>query len=101
MTIEELRALFKKHSDEYLKDDRIGLERMHRRPDICAFMMLDFLNEAQNGACYEDVVTWAGHDEIGLGVHPEQILDIITEQAVIDLIRCGVLLSDDTFTMFV
>ena len=90
-----LEELFEKHKDEYLQFDRIE-KKFHRRMDIHAFILLDRL--VPN---VRDMVDGAEHDKIYLDVNPEDIVEVVTEEQVIELIRCGVRLDDDQFTMFV
>lgn len=85
MTTEELRAAFGKHGeDEYLQFERVE-NPAHRRPDICAFIMLDRLVP---GTC--DMVSGASHDEIYLHVGIGDLAAVVTDAEVRDLARCGV-----------
>lgn len=90
-----LEELFEKHDDEYLKFDRVE-KKFHNRPDMHAFSLLNILVPGTR-----DMVAGAEHDEIYLGVNPDDVIEVITEEQVIDLIRCGVHLDNGNFTMFV
>lgn len=91
MTVEELEALFEKHRNEYLKFDRVT-DKPHRRPDVCAFILLD---KIIGGADAWDMVVSSEHDEIYLDGEIEDIAKVITEEQVIDLIRCGTHFAND------
>lgn len=90
MTTDELHEMFENFRDEYLKFERI--ERpAHRRPDVCAFIMLDAAVEkrARSGK-FMDMVSHAEHDEIYLDIGPDDLAKVATEELVRDLVRCGV-----------
>jgi hypothetical protein len=101
MTVAELVALFEKHSDqEYIKYERIDAP-LHKRADLAAFLLLETL--APLGRDSADLVTWAGHDEIGLGTDVKTLAANATEDDIVTLIRCGVRLNEDgdSLMMFV
>lgn len=89
MTEQDVIGLFRKHEDEeYIKDKRIAPERrLHRRPDINAFLLLDRL---LGGEGTRDIICAAEHDEFFLDAGPESIAERATEEDIVDLIRCGV-----------
>lgn len=98
MTTEEMIELFEKHSDEeYIEFKRVANKRSNR-PDLHAFLLLDQLVPGKR-----DIVCCAGHDEFWLEVQPEDLAKVITEEQIIELLRCGVGYSEDTesFHMFV
>ncbi len=97
MTTKELEQAFERHSDEYIAFERIE-KPAHRRPDVCAFLMLD---AAVGGG--GDMVACAEHDEIWLSVHVETLAAVATDELIRDLVRCGVRLDSDTdsLVMFV
>ena len=96
MTVEELELLFEKHEDEYCKFDRIDNKKSFR-PDLHAFLILDRLHPSTR-----DMVAAAEHDQISLEPELCDVAAIITEDEVVELIRCGVRLdSDYGFCMFV
>ena len=94
MTVKELYALFEKHRAEHLKFERI-VAPLNRRPDLHAFILLDRLVPGTS-----DMVSAAEHDEIFLDVSLEDLAAVVKEESIIDLIRCGVRLSDDSLAMF-
>ena len=96
MTTEEIQEWFEEQSEaEFLKFERIEAPR-HRRPDICAFLMLD---EIQSGD--RDMVSDARHDEVYLDFDVDASADKLTPEILRDLSRCGVRYEDGSFCMFV
>lgn len=92
-----LQETFDKFEDEYLKFDRIPNKRS-LRPDLHAFLLLDSL---QPGTL--DMVGSASHDETFLSPDVEALAKVITEDQVLELVRCGVRYESnyDCLTMFV
>jgi len=96
MTVEKLEEMLDDNDDEYIKFDRIENKRS-QRPDIHAFLLLDELCPGTT-----DMVAGAAHDEIFLDVSLEDLAKVITEDQVVELIRCGVRHSEyDCLAMFV
>ena len=93
----DLAATFERHSDEYIKFERIE-NPLHPRPDICAFLMLHELVPSKG-----DMVSAAEHDEIYLDVDCEKLAKVATETQLRDLHRCGVRYdaSSECLAMFV
>ena len=98
MTVDELEELFREHDDEFLKHESIPNERRHSyRADLNAFIILDKLMPD----CSKDIVSGAGHDEIWLDPDLDELVEAgITEEQVIDLIRCGVRIDEGGLCMF-
>jgi len=98
MTSEEIAKLFEIHDEEFIQFDRVS-HKLSKRRDLHAFILLDKLCPGKS-----KMVSAAAHDEIYL--HPE-IDDLvnagITEEQVIELIRCGLRYDDSTnsLAMFV
>lgn len=88
MNRQELRELFETHRSEYLAFERVANPRS-KRPDLHAFLLLDELVPGNKG-----IISCAEHDEIGLSVSLYDLTNIITEEQVIELIRCGVRIDD-------
>jgi hypothetical protein len=85
MTIQELESLFDKHEDEFLKFERIPAERrLSNSPDIQVFRLLDELFPGD-----DDLVSCATHDEIFLSIDGEEFASKVTEDLLIDMMRCG------------
>ena len=92
MTQEEIVECFEKHDGQFLKFKEVKAP-LSSRPDLHAFLTLDRL--VPSGS---DMVCGAEHDEIFLDVNVEQLKKAgITEETVIDLIRCGVRLDEEGY----
>jgi hypothetical protein len=81
--------------DEFLKFERIENKR-NTRSDMHAFLLID---ELMPGT--DDIVCSCEYDQIYLAGDLEEINDIITDEQVLELVRCGVMISDDSLSMFV
>ena len=80
----DIRAVFEKHEDDYLDFAAVS-DKMSKRPDLHAFMLLDKLLPSDS-----DIVSAAEHDEIFLDVELDDLAKAgITEEQVRDLVRCG------------
>lgn len=88
MTEETLVDLFEYHDQAYLCFDDIK-DKLHHRPDIHAFILLDQLTPGDM-----NIITGAEHGEIFLDTDIEKFCAIATEEHILDLIRCGVRLFD-------
>lgn len=98
MTLDEFEALYDKHmEDEFLEFDKVK-NKHSNRSDLHAFILLDKLVP---GA--DDILAAAAHDEVWLGVAVEQLVSVITEEQIVELIRCGVLYdsNNECLSMFV
>jgi hypothetical protein len=100
----DLKKTFEKYdgtdtdgTGELLEFSRIE-NPLSKRPDLCAFLLLDKLVPGNR-----DIVGDAGHDEIGLDVDLEALAEAATEEDIITLIRCGVRYDeeDNWLQMFV
>lgn len=95
MRTRELQELFDAHGREYLKFDRVSNPRS-KRPDLHAFLLLDELVPGDS-----DMISCAWHDNIGLEIRLSDLAKVITEEQVIELIRCGVRIDEeDHLVMF-
>lgn len=82
----DLEAAFEKFSDEYNEFDRVE-NKLHSRPDLCAFLFLDTLQPSAG----RDLIQGARHEEmIFLDVDCEALAEMLTEDDVLMLVRCGV-----------
>lgn len=99
MTLSRLKALFTRHDDEFLKFDRIE-KPAHRRPDLCAFIMLDAAFPDRGGG--NRMVVSSGDYEIWLDVDIEAFAEVATSALVRDLVRCGIRYDEnnDCLAMF-
>ena len=97
MTTERLKELFEVHEDEFLKFDNIT-DKRSSRADICAFILL---NDIIPGT--RDMVASAEHDVIYLETDIDALAARATEEQVLELVRCGVHLEEETesLVMFV
>lgn len=93
----DLKAVFNKFKNEFLVFERIE-NPPHRRPDLCAFLLLDRLVPGTT-----DMVSSAEHDEIWLDTDCDELAAVATEDDILFLVRCGVRYDDDieSLAMFV
>lgn len=94
----DLESVFEKFEDEFLKFNAVE-NRLHRRKDVCAFILLDKLVPGEG----RDIVVSAEHDEIWLDADPERLAEVATEEDILTLVRCGVRYDSttDSLAMFV
>ena len=90
----DLEALIEKHNDEFLNFARVENKRS-KRADLHAFMLLDELFPDDG-----DMVAAAEYDIIYLAPDPEELAKRATEAQVIELIRCGMVIADDSLAMY-
>ena len=60
----DLKAVFDRHGDDYIEFDRVE-NKLHTRPDLCAFLLLDKLLPGGVTA----IVSAVAHDEIFLTIN--------------------------------
>ena len=84
---------FEKYNDEYLKFELIKNKKSNR-PDLHAFLLLDELFPKNR-----DMICAASHDQIWLDVDGEDA-EKLTEEQIIELVRCGVGYDEDSLCMF-
>ncbi len=95
MKLIEFQELMKRHHDEFLKFDRVNPKRSNRT-DLHAFLLLDQLVPNTG-----DMISAAEHDEFFLEVNMKKLAEVITEDQIIELIRCGVRITEyDCLGMF-
>ncbi|TXH55119.1 MAG: hypothetical protein E6Q97_09460 [Desulfurellales bacterium] len=92
-----LKERFAAVDDEYLAFEKIA-EPEHRRPDVCAFLLLDRLAPGDG-----DMVSASEHDEIFLETSPDELNAAASDEDILTLIRCGVRYDseNDCLAMFV
>lgn len=95
MTVNDMCMYFEKHNTEYSEFDRIK-KPITKRPDLYAFLMLENLCPSNVG-----IIAGAEHDEIFIDVDLDRLAEVITEQDIINLIRCSVRLEELGLCMFV
>lgn len=96
MKTSELEKLFEKYEDEYTKFEKVE-NKLSNRPDLHAFILIDKLCPGKN---QQDIISASNHDEIWISVEPKQLARNATEEQILELIRCGLRYSDDSFCMF-
>ena len=81
----DLDATFEKYNGDYMEFERVE-NKLHSRPDICAFLLLDKLlpNDGR------DMVCAAEHDKVYLDADCEKLAEVATEDDILTLTRCGV-----------
>ncbi len=96
-TFDKFAETFDKYEDDFLRFDQIK-NPLSSRHDLHAFILLDRLSPGMN-----DMICAAAHDEIFLGIDPEELSKVITEEQVRELVMCGVTydIDHDCLKMFV
>lgn len=103
MQTSELVKFFEDHhEEEYLKFDKV-VDKLSNRADLCAFMLLDKLVPAKKDIIGAAMIGSAEHDEIWIETSLEELAKVVTENDVLTLIRCGVMLDEyqESLHMFV
>lgn len=98
MTEDKLRELFDKFSEEKgIFDFDLIENKYSQRSDLHAFILLDKIFPDKT-----DIICHAEHDEIFIGVRIEELAPVITEDQILELVRCGVSYdsSHDSLYMF-
>ena len=90
--IEEIEKLFEKHDDEYLKFDMVE-NKLSKRRDLHAYIMLDRLFPGIG-----NIINCSDHEVIWLDIDSKDIATL-TEEQIIELLRCGVRFDEDSLTM--
>ena len=80
----ELSERFEEFNDEFIKFDRIENKRSLKR-DMHAFLLLEEIFPEST----ERMVSAASHDIVYLGIE-EDMLEKLTDDNIIELIRCGI-----------
>ena len=94
MDIEEFEQLFEEYDDEYLEFDKIE-NKFSNRPDLHAFLLLDKLLPSDH-----DIISASEHDQFWIGVDINELLEVITEEYVKELIRCGVSYDESVESLY-
>lgn len=96
MTEDQIRETFDKHGEEFLEFERVVFPKS-KRPDLHAFLLLDTIVPGDM-----DIVAAAEHDEIWLDIELEDLAVAgVTEEQIIELLRCGVRVDDNGLCMYV
>lgn len=94
---ERVDGWFEKHNEEYLEFEKIEKPRSNCR-DLHAMLLIEELSPHSKRTF---MVSGAQHDVIYLDLEMEHMMDVLTEDLVIELIRCGVRSEDGHFMMYV
>ena len=87
---------FQQFEDEFLKFERVEGKRSERA-DLHAFIILDELFPDT-----KDIVSGAEHDEIYLNIGLAELDAKASDDHILELVRCGVLVSEcECLSMFV
>jgi hypothetical protein len=91
-----LKEAFDAYNGDYLAFEAVD-NPLSKRPDLHAFLLLDRLVPGT-----QDIVSAATHDEFYLQVAPDDLRNAASEEDIHDLVRCGVMYSedDDALSMF-
>jgi hypothetical protein len=75
---------FEKYNDEFCKFENVQ-NKLSNRPDLHAFILLDKLVPGNS-----DIISASEHDEFYLDIDIQKLEQVITEEQIVDLVRCGV-----------
>lgn len=97
----DVKELFEKHNEEFLKFDRIE-EPLVDAPDLCAMLYMTNFLTTEQCECHHNIILYSEHDEIFFSIDVDYFSEIASEFDVIYLIRCGVRYSENfsSFCMF-
>lgn len=90
----DVKATFEKYEKEFLKFERIE-KKNSTRPDLHAFLLLSWKFPRDR-----DIIAAAEHDQIWLDVQGEDLAEKATDDDILQLVRCGVMLDNDTDSLF-
>ena len=88
---EQVEARFEKFEDDFLQFKEVSEpNRLHARPDLCAFLILDRIAPSN-----KPMIGAAEHDVVCLDIDIEVFAAKATDDEIRDLRRCGVLYSEE------
>lgn len=91
MTVDEMKELFEKYADEYQYGDfEKILGTLSTRPDMHAFRLIENLLPNKKF----DMIASAEHDQIWLGVDPEELAAVATPEIIRQLVACHIFFDD-------
>lgn len=96
MTTKQLIETFDKYEDEYLRFDNVE-DKHSLRPDLHAFILLD---ELLPGDGKGDLISSATHDQFWLEIELEALACVATEEIILELVRCGISIDEETESLF-
>lgn len=103
MTREEMGGLFAKYTDEHGEFMKVNPKRTERK-DLHAFLLIDELvplNPRTPHGFQRKLLTSSSGEEVYLGVDASKVAARITEEQVLELVRCGVSFDGDSLSIFV
>lgn len=89
MNIDELHDFFEEQNDEFIKFERVENKRSQRR-DLHAFMQLDTWIPGD-----KKIIAAANHDIVYLEVSAQEVVENLSKDQIIELIRCGIGLDSE------
>lgn len=95
--MKDIKALFEKAEEagESLEFQRVR-NKLSRRPDLCAFLLLDSLVPSS-----EKLITVVHDDEMYFDADVDALArSAITDEQVLDLVRCGVRCEGRSLRMY-
>lgn len=87
----DIYATFKKYEDEYLKYDKLHT----CSADLNAFVLLRNLCPSN-----KNIISAANRDKIYLEVSPEDLSKVASEEDIITLVQCGVIIDEEEECLF-
>lgn len=100
MTLEEMKVVFENHAEDPMDVRRFGLIKNPQsyRPDLCGLMMLDRLVPGKR-----DIISAGEHDQVWLNVDLAKLAEVVTEEDIMNLLRCGIWYDSEggSLSMFV
>ena len=91
----DIYKLFEKHKDDYLAWNDLDDAGNPVPSDLHAFMILNTLCPSKR--C---IVSASEHDKIYLSTNVEDLAAVAPEASIIELIRCGVMIDEETESLF-
>lgn len=97
MNKKELKRIMSENSDDHSNFELVKIKKSERN-DLHAFLLLDSLIPSNRS-----IISASEHDEIYLDIDLDELSKVITEEQVIELVRCGVRYDSDydCLSMFV
>jgi len=95
MDIEDRFEKISANSHEYLRFELVENKRSLRR-DMHAFLLLEELVPGEG----RGIVAAAEHDQIWLDIDLDGLATVITDDQILELIRCGVFIDEGSLSMF-
>jgi hypothetical protein len=89
----KMLAFFEERADDFGNiEDVKPSRRLHRRPDLNAFLLLDKLLTNGNDSA---ILVDARNEQVWLSPKPWEVMQRASEEDLLDLVRCGVFYDED------